>query len=526
MWDPLRRMVSIGLLITLLFPAWALSQKQATGTKGMVVSPTPEATDAGVEILRMGGNAVDAAAAAAFALMVTDPGMSSVGGRAQILVRLADGTVAGIDGATQVPALAADPARVGHGYRTCPVPGGPLAIQRMVARYGTLPMKVLLQPAIRLAREGFVIKKDYHGFFRRAGKLFRLYPGTARYFLKKDGSFYSEGEVFKQPALARTLEVLAERGAESLYRGELAEAILRDMREHGGLIRREDLERYRTYPGEIVEGNYRGFRVIGRGDQCNGASVIEMLQILQQFRPQQLAADPARFYHLFAQATYLGLLDTYLFDWIQVSPVLAMRRAREIDPDRALPVPVRPAPPEEAGWTTHLSVVDGEGNAAAVTQSIGPVFGSKVVNPELGFFYAYSYRMNDAALPLSRDKTNQSPTMVLRGDRLFMVLGAAGGMRIPMAIAATIVNVIDRKMDLFRAVAAPRVFLSSGALSVETADMPAPVLSDLTQMGYKLRRFEGRHPLFAKVQAVLIDTLSGRRYGASDPRDYGKAAGF
>ena len=517
----------LAILLLGLLPGFSSAQRFAEGVKGMVVAPTPEAADAGLAILKRGGNAVDAAAAAAFAIMVTDPGMSSLGGRAQILVRLADGTVAGIDGATQVPSMARSPAKTGRGYCTCPVPGGPLAIQQMVQRYGTLPLRVLLQPAIRLAREGFVIKQDYHEFFRRAGKVFRLYPGTAAHFLKPDGSFYSRGDVFRQPALAHTLEVIAERGAEALYRGELAEAILRDMREHGGLIREEDLARYRPLPGEIVRGTYRGFEVIGRGDQCNGAAVIEALQILEQYPLSRFwSENPLRFFHVQSQAVYLAMVDTYIADWLQASPALARRRAREIDLEKALPVPRRPVSAEEASWTTHLSVVDAQGNAVALTQSLGPVFGSKVANPELGFFYAYSYRMNDSVAPLSRDKTNQSPTLVLHKGDPFLVLGAAGGAHIPSAIIATILNVVDLQMPLADAVSAPRVYLSDRGLEVETAGMSPELLSGLEKLGYTLRPYSGRNPRFGKVQAVLVDTLSGKRLGASDPRDYGKAAGY
>jgi len=172
------------------------AQQSATASKAMVVSPTPEATDAGLEILKQGGNAIDAAAATAFALMVTDPAMCSLGGRSQILIYLADGQFVGIDGATQSPYRVDVPARIGHGYRTCPIPGSPAALEEMVKKYGTLPLKRILAPAIRLAKEGFIIQKDYHQSFRKYGTQFHLYPGTVKHFLRPGRSFYSEGDKF------------------------------------------------------------------------------------------------------------------------------------------------------------------------------------------------------------------------------------------------------------------------------------------------------------------------------------------
>ncbi len=504
--------------------AAATQEKTAQGGEFMVSAPTVEAVQAGVSILERGGNAVDAAAATAFALMVTDPAMCSVGGRSQILVRLSDGSFAGIDGATQAPLRVSEPARLGHGYKTVPVPGSPAALEQMVREYGTLPLADLLAPAVRLAEEGFPIKQDLHDHFRQYAETLKLYPGTRQHFFKPDGTPYSVGELFRQPALANTLRRLAEQGSEALYRGELAESFVADMELNGGLVRHDDLARYQPRDGEIVGGEYRGHRIVGRGGNCDGASVIEMLQILEHFDVAGYSTDDPEYIHLLAQVLYLGNADEYVPDWQQVSKALAARRVREIDMTTALPIPVPPHGLLD-GETNHLSVVDAAGNAVAITQSIGPNFGAKAANPDLGFLYAYSYDMNDDPIPFQREKTSQSPTMVLRGDVPFLVVGAAGSSRIPGAIVRAIVHVVDHGASLGDALAARRWFIYQNELRIEANGLPEATLAALQNYGYAVRTYEGLDPYFASVHAVMVDRSAGALYGVADPRDHGAAGG-
>jgi len=523
----LSKKFSIFFLLFILFSAQGLlAQQTAIANKAMVVSPTPEATDAGLAILNQGGNAIDAAVATAYALMVTDPAMCSVGGRSQILIYLKDGQLIGIDGATQSPRLVEEPALIGHGYRTCPIPGSPAALEQMVQKYGNLPLRIILEPAIRLAKEGFIIKKDYHESFRSYGTLFHLYPGTAKHFLKPDGTFYSEGERLIQPALARTLENIANEGTGSLYRGKLAEVIIRDMKNNQGLVTTEDLAQYRPRRGEIVSGNYRGYKIISRGDQCDGASVIEVLQVLEYFNLSDYQLDDPKYLHILAQAMTIGKLDEYLPDWQQTSEALAARRVREIDLNRALPVPIKPEAPEEEGYTNHLSVIDEQGNAVSLTQSIGPTFGSRVVNPELGFFYAYSYDMNNEPIPYQREKTSQSPTIILNDERPFIVLGSAGSSRIIASIVQILVNAIDHKMALEKAVASPRIFLYENELRIEAINMSNSTLEKLQSIGYKIKPYDQLNGWFGRIHGILVDSSTKKIYGVADPRDYGAARGY
>ena len=497
-------------------------QRFAQGTEFMVAAPTPEAMAAGRSVLENGGNAVDAAAATAFALWVTDPLMSSVGGRAQILIRLADGAVIGIDGATQAPLRVDEPADLGHGYRTIPVPGAPAALEEMLAEHGTLPLAQVLEPAIRLAEEGFLVKADVHDALRTYEDRLTLYPGTRAHFYKADGSAYSQGDTLRQPALARTLRAMAEGGVDVLYGGPLADALVAEMEEQGGLVRHDDLDQYRPREGEVAQGDYRGYELIARGGNCDGASVIQMLQMLETF---DLAAYDRRdpdYIHILAQTLYIGQTDEHVPDWVQVSKAHAARRVREIDMNRALPTAVREV---GSGDTNHLSIVDGEGNAVAITQSIGPNFGSKVASEELGFFYAYSYDMNDEPVPFQREKTSQSPTMVLREGEPFLVLGSAGSSRIPGSIVRTVVNVIDHRMSLWDAVAARRWFIAEDRLRIEATELPDGVLDALRELDYEIEPYEGWDGFFARVHAVHVDPGNGALSGASDPRDLGAAGG-
>jgi gamma-glutamyltranspeptidase/glutathione hydrolase len=489
----------------------------------MVAAPTAEAMEAGRRVLAQGGNAVDAAAATAFALMVTDPLMSSIGGRAQILIRLADGTVVGIDGATQAPLRVEDPADLGHGYGTVPIPGGPAALDQMIRDFGTLSLAEVLQPAIRLAEEGFVVQPDLHDALRTYEDRLYLYPGTRAHFYKPDGSPYSTGESLRQPALAGTLRVMAEEGVRALYQGSLADAIVADLEANGGYVRHDDLAQYRPTAGPVVEGEYRGYGILARGGNCDGASVIEMLHILQHFDLGGYDIQDPEYIHILAQALYVGLTDEHVPDWMQVSKEHAARRMMEIDLDRAPPVPVRGGGPD--GDTNHLSVVDAMGNAVAITQSIGPNFGAKVANPELGFFYAYSYDMNDEPVPFQREKTSQSPTMLVKDGKPFLVLGSAGSSRIPGSIVRTAVNVIDHGMPLDQAVAARRWFIAENELRIESTGLSEATLNALRGLGYELNLYDGMDGYFARVHAVQADPEAGTLWGVSDPRDFGAAGG-
>jgi len=519
------RLIIIHVAIV-LFYSIVFGQHVSESKTGMVVSSTAEATQAGLQMLKKGGNAIDAAAATAFALMVTDPAMCSLGGRSQILIYFKNGEIVGIDGATQSPSHVEEPARIGHGYKTAAIPGSPAALEKMIHLYGKLPLKTILQPAIKLAKEGFKINEEYDNLFREYGKHFRSYPGSAKYFLKQNGEFYSKGEILTQPALAHTLENMADKGCGVLYRGSMASHIISDMKCNDGLITDNDLAQYNARTGEILKGAYKGFDIITRGDQCDGGSVIEMLHILAKFNISEYYKDQSQYIPLMARILHIGHLDEMLPDEVQLSDETATRRATELSSAQSKNVPLKFDEKYDEGETNHLAVIDEAGNAVSLTQSIGPNFGSKVVNPDLGFFYAYSYDMNDAPVPLQREKTSQSPTILLKDGKAIIVLGSAGSNRIPGSIVQSIINYIDHHMTPEQAIASPRVFYFGNKLHLEHSPLDEPVKAGLKQLGFSVKYYSQLDGWFGRVQAIFVDTNENKIIGVSDPRDHGAAMGL
>jgi gamma-glutamyltranspeptidase/glutathione hydrolase len=249
-----------------------------------------------------------------------------------------------------------------------------------------------------------------------------------------------------------------------------------------------------------------------------------MLQILEHFDLAGYDIQDPEYIHIIAQTLRLGSEDEYVPDSIQVSSSYAAQRAQEIDLAHVYS-DARSGGTGPEGDTNHLSVVDADGNAVAITQSIGPNFGSKVVSPALGFFYAYSYDMNDDPVPLQREKTSQSPTMVLADGQPFLVLGSAGSSRIPGSIVRVVANVIDQGMGLGDALAARRWFMAEDELRIEATGLPVETLEALEGLGYSLALYEGMDGYFARVHAVMRDPSTGTLWGASDPRDFGAAGG-
>jgi len=516
--------------------------KVARGPNGMVASSTPYATAAGVRILEEGGNAIDAAVAAAFALMVTDPPMTSIGGRTQILIALSDGRVIGIDGSTWTPAEISPLAGEDDnrsGYQVAPVPGNPAALAQALERYGTLPLARVLQPAIELAEDGFAVTPTVAAIWGRAQDELARDPGAARNCLKPDGSAYAEGEVFRHPRLAAVLRALAELGPDVFYRGALGAAVSREMKEHGGFVRAGDLESYRPLPSVLVRLRYRDYEIVTPARYARGSALAEMLTTLRQFPLQRGQPSPEEVELLVRTIAETFADRPSILEPIEpAGPVLdpaateefARRRAERIRELLHQPLEApKPEPVQEvvgtAHETTHLSVMDAAGNAMALTTSIGPVFGARVASPELGFLYAHSYRLDERPLPHQRDYTEMTPTIVLHRGKPVLALGAAGGVRIPGAVLQVLSNVIDRGFSLEEAVAAPRVFCRRTNLELHD-DFPLDALERLRQRGFEIElrsREADRH--LGRVHAVGYHPETGEFIGVADPAYDGAAAG-
>ena len=443
----------------------------ARSRDGMVVTADPRATDAGVQMLERGGNAVDAAVAAGFALAVVHPSMTGLGGRAVGLVRTPDGSVHGIDGMVQAPE-AYDPSKAPeakYGYGTIGVPGTVAAYTRLLREFGTLSLADVLAPAIALAEQGFPLR------FATIADHLDEFEGSRSYFLKPDGSPYRVGERLVQRDLARTLRVIAEKGRDAFYRGEIARQMARDISANGGYVREEDLAKYEARPMRIVRGRYHGYELVGSGRPPSGYMVIEALQIMDQFDLPQ--AGPAEWAAVVGQAVALAVEDRETLPGPQAAKEQRMV-SRERAVERAAQVRLRSvgtgtgSGEDGDAHTTHLSTADKNGMVVALTQSLGPGFGSKVATPGLGFLYAatlggYKGRIE----PGERAPLSQSPLLVLEKGRPRLVLGAAGGSRIPSAIVNVVGRVLGQGLSLPDAVAAPRVHPRRDGLELDGADV-------------------------------------------------------
>jgi gamma-glutamyltranspeptidase / glutathione hydrolase len=511
----------------------------ASGQRGMVATGSPEATAAALRILKLGGNAIDAAAAAHLALMVTDPANTSLGGRAQILLSLKDGRVIAIDGATCAPAMVTRLSRNEdrNGYEVAPVPGNLAALDEMVRKYGKLKLSDVLQPSIELAEHGFKVTPRLAAAWARAQESLRENAGAAQNFLKPDGSAYKAGEVFVQPKLTHVLRHLAASGVDIFYRGEIADEIARDFKRHGGFVRKGDLTNYRAVPGVVVRTNYRGFQVAAAGGRAWGDTLVEMLNMLEHFpinseKPSvQQVEIMAR---VIAQAFEDRPQEIGTLKPKKNGYSLATLSSRQFADNRAAlikrmiqssqPPAESSAQPDEHD-TTHLSVIDAEGNAVALTTSIGPSFGSRVATPELGFLYAHSYRMRADPTPETRDETEMTPTIVFQAAKPMMVIGAAGSERIPSAILQVISNVIDRNYSLERAISEPRLLALGGKLRLQPG-FPSSVTETLSSRGFQIEALAPDCSVhLGLVHAVRFDVESKEFFGAVDPCSDGRAGG-
>lgn len=527
----------------------------AISPDGMVVTAHPLATRAGVRMLEAGGNAVDAAVAAAFALAVVEPTMNGLGGRTQILLRTPSGELHGIDATTQAPATY-DPdtaPRASYGYGVVGVPGTVAGLTKALADHGSLPLATVLAPAVDYAENGFRLLAGEAERQAAVADELAESEGARGTFLKPDGSTYRAGELFVQEDLAWTLRTIARGGADAFYRGIVADLIARDMEAHDGHVTREALAAYEAEDVPVVRGSYRGYELAGTWVPSYGAITTEILHILETLPMGELSE--AGWAAAVSQAIDLAYEDrSEQRTWDDArrltSKEHAARRAEAIrlpaevgggafgsvpTPAAAgFGTPARTTPPSleslatTPGHTTHLSTADSRGMVVALTQSNGPNAGSRVVTPGLGFLYAatlggYLGRME----PGERARSHISPYLVLDGGEPYLVLGAAGGSRIISAIVSVVSRVVDHGMSLPAAMAAPRVHPTGDGISAEThipVGWSPEVLGRLEAMGFEVEPVP-RTGAFGRIHGIQRDAARGVWIGVADPDWEGTAAG-
>ena len=549
--------------VTTEFPAsWrfdAGEEAHAFARRAMVVSNEPLASEAGRAVLRRGGNAVDAAVAVGFALAVTYPEAGNLGGGGYMVIRMADGRIAALDYREIAPLAASRDMYIDStgeatdesvvGYLASGVPGAVAGLVAAQARYGTLTLAQVIEPALKLARDGFIVDSVLHHSVRRDAELIQRFAGAAVFL--PGGSPVAVGARLRQPALARTLQAVAERGAAGFYRGEVAESIAAEMQRGGGIMTVEDLARYEPAWREPLRSTYRGYTLLGMPPSSSGGTTIaETMNILEGFGPLP-AFNTAAYPHLLGSAFQRAFIDRNSKlgdpDFIQVpiarltSKEYADSLRRTIDRTRATPtLPATRDSLAESTETTHYSVVDGDGNAVATTTTINGLYGSGVYIPGAGFFmnnemddftsrpgipnmFGLVQGANNAIEPGKRMLSAMSPTIVLDpAGELLMVLGGRGGPRIITSTAQVILNVIEHRMTLADAMHAPRLHHQAlpDSLRFEAGGLTEVVLDSLRAMGHHPARGN------ATGQVKAIMRVRGGYEGSWDPRAHGGAAGY
>lgn len=543
-------------------------RSEAFGRRYIVSTEGTAATAAAKRILDQGGNIVDAAVAASFAISVERPQSTGLGGGGFLLYREAKtGRIYAVDFRERAP-LGATPGmftdakgavvskRSINGILSVAVPGLVAGLTEIHRRFGSLPLKTLIAPAISLAANGFPVYPSLARALLARRSALDPYPATRAIFLKADGTTWKTGELLRQKDLARTLGLIARHGAAAFYRGSIASDILQESRRLHGILRPEDLHRYQVKWREPVRGRFHGLEVVSMPPPSSGgALVIEILQMLDHDPLRELGPLTAGSIGLEASAMQLAFADRAAYlgdpDFVKVplaellSPEYAARQRLRIDPDRALPSSrvgpglLSPAPDEKSD-TTHFSIMDDEGNAVSSTQTINGWMGSGVVVPGTGIllndemddfsakpgasnqFGAVGGEANSVA-PGKTPLSSMAPTIVLENGKPRLVVGAPGGTQIITCVAQTILNYLGFGLTLYDSVDAVRIHdqWKPDELLIE-APGPAPsVLNRLATMGFPIRLEP--NGLTCRVMAVSseVDGL----HGVSDPRDAGSAAG-
>jgi len=557
--------IILSLFMQIFTQVESASKKPVKAFNGMVVSSDSLATKVGVEILKRGGNAVDAAVAVGFALAVTYPQAGNIGGGGFMVIKMANGETVTIDYREKAPIKAHEdmfldesgnfvPEKSQIGHLSVGVPGSVAGLLLALEKYGTMSRKEVLNPAIELAEKGFIVNEGLARAFKNAFEHFKKFPSTMKYF-SKNGEPYKEGDLLIQKDLAKVLKLIRDRGRDGFYKGKVADLIVAEMKRGGGIITHEDLEKYQPVIRKPVIGNYRGYEIISMGPPSSGGvCLIELLNILENFDLKKYGHNSSYTIHYLVEAMkrvyadraeYLGDPD---FVEIPLDKLLSKEYAKEIasqiDTFFATPsskIVRSVSPPQDGIHTTHYSVVDKWGNVVSVTTTINSYFGSMVVVDGAGFFL--NNEMDDFSAkpgvpnqfgllgnkansiqPGKRMLSSMTPTIVLKNGKPFLVLGSPGGSTIITSVLQVILNIIDFEMNIQEAVDAPRVHHQwyPDEVYYEKRGLPLDVIENLKKRGHKLVE---RHGFQGEVQAILIDE-NGIKYGAADPRGYGFAMGY
>jgi len=564
----------------------AFTRAPVTADNGMVVSSQHLASDVGVDILRQGGNAVDAAVAVGYALAVTNPCCGNIGGGGFATLHLADGRDVFLNFREKAPGASTEKMFLDaqgevvkdlslKGYLAVAVPGTVMGLDTLLQKYGTLPRDKVMAPAIRLAEDGFVLTQGDADILAASAKVLAEQPNVASIFLK-DGKPFAAGDRLIQKNLAATLKAISASGPDAFYKGPIADQITAASAANGGILSKQDLASYGVTEDKPVRCNYRGYELISAPPPSSGGTAICMiLNILEGYPLAEFGFNSSRTVHVMAEAMRHAFVDrnfllgdpafvTNPLDRLLSESYAAEIRAK-IDPGKAAASKdVQPGiAPHEGTETTHYSIVDRLGNAVSVTYTINALFGAKVIAGDTGFFlndemddftvkpgvpnlFGLVQGKTNAIAPGKRPLSSMSPTIAVKDGKTFMVFGSPGGSRIISIGVQVFLNVVEHGMTIQEAVNAPRIHHQwlPDQITVEPLALSADTQVNLEAMGHKIVS----QTVWGAAEAILIgpeagaesaaessgnDAMAGtvlvpgRLYGGHDDRrPAGSAAGY
>ncbi len=537
---------------------------------GMVSSIHPLASKAGIEVLKKGGNAIDAAVATSAIMGVVAPQYSGLGGGGFILIHSSqtDETIAidcrevaplrsdaqlfkKIEGMESQHSLGAGEVAENAnrlGYKAIGIPGNLAGLSLALDKYGTMTFKELLGQAINLADKGFPVSRRLAEIFRDniddAFIKAKRFSSTSKIYLK-DENIYTVNEKIVNKDLARSLNKIAEQGPSVFYTGEIAQIITDEMEKHGGLITKEDLQNYCPIIREPCKGTYKEYQIFTMPPPGGGATIIEILNILEEFNLKKLGHNTLESLHIISEAMMQGFTDKgkYItdpeFNKLPYEQLLSKKyakgKAKNIKFEMSSSILNTINTPSDKGETVHFSVIDKNLNVVAMTESIECFFGSGVVIENTGILM--NDQMHDfdpkpgssnSIVPGKRPPSSMSPTIILKDDKPFLALGGAGGPRIISSSIAVITNIIDYEMKVKDALSVPRIHAMNGEISIDPS-LPGDKQKPLEKLGHKvtIKNVSGDEWwYFGAIQAIMFNNRTGDIYGAADPRRDGEAIGY
>jgi len=546
-------------------------KSDVTGTGGMVSSASKYATQVGVDILKNGGNAIDAAVAIGFTLAVTYPQAGNIGGGGFMVIRTKD-TITSIDYREKAPSSSSRnmyldasgkfiPEKSQLGHLSCGVPGSVSGLLYALDKYGTMSRDAVIDPAINLAENGFAVESRFAESLNSNFETFKKFESTKKIFTK-DGSAFYEGEIFRQVELANTLKAIKISGRDGFYGGINADLFEQEMQRGGGLITKKDLQDYQPVERRVVHTNYKGYDVFSMAPPSSGGiALIQLLNMMENEPPPDTSWKffanlyRANYIHVMAESMkmvyadrseYLGDPDFWKVPQEElISKKYSHHRWKQITNKALLPEDIKPGLVEfreESNETTHYSVVDKDGNMVSVTTTLNNTYGSYVVvdgagfllNDEMDDFASKPGEPNmfglvgsdaNAIEPGKRMLSSMTPTVVLKDGKPFLILGSPGGGKIITTVLQVILNVIDFGHPLNEAIDLPRIHhqWQPDLLQYEKgALLNDEVINYVIGYGYTLKEV----PEFGRVEAILIDWDKHMYFGHTDRRGYGLAMGY